>query len=39
MKALLLMWTSTDAASGDQSDIDAWMAFDGRVREAGALIE
>jgi len=39
MKTLLLMWTSADAAGGDQSDIDAWAAFDAQVREAGALID
>jgi hypothetical protein len=35
----MLMWTSTDAASGDQSDIDAWAAFETEAREAGVLIE
>jgi len=33
------MYTSTDAAAGDQSNIDAWIAFDAQVREAGVLVE
>lgn len=33
------MWTSTDAAAGDQSNIDAWIACDAHVREAGVLVE
>ncbi len=33
------MWTSTDAAAGDQSNIDAWIAFDAHMGEAGVLVE
>ena len=39
MHYLMLMWTNRDAASGDQSDVDAWIAFDAQARDAGVLVQ
>jgi hypothetical protein len=38
VKALLLMWTATDAAGGTQADIDAWADFDREARAAGVAV-
>ncbi len=39
MRFLLLMWTETNAAGGDQSDIDAWTAFDEKAKAAGVYVD
>ena len=39
MRYLLLMWADVDAAGGDQSDMDAWIAFDQKAREAGVFVD
>ena len=38
MQYLMLMWADADAASGDESDFQAWAAFDAEVRAAGAFV-
>ena len=32
MQYLMLMWAYADAASGDESDFQAWATFDQQVR-------
>jgi hypothetical protein len=39
MRALMLMWTATDASGGDAADFAAWADFEAEAREAGVLIE
>ena len=39
MRFLLLIWTETNAAGGDQGDIDAWTAFDERAKAAGVFVD
>ena len=34
----MLMWADNDAASGDESDMKAWVDFDEEVRAAGAFV-
>jgi hypothetical protein len=34
----MLMWADADAASGDESDLQAWVDFDEQVRSAGAFV-
>ena len=38
MRYLMLMWADTDAASGDESDFQAWAEFDAQVKAAGAFV-
>lgn len=38
MQYLMLMWADADAASGDESDFQAWATFDQQVRAAGAFV-
>jgi hypothetical protein len=38
MRYLMLMWADADAASGDTSDIQAWVDFDERVKAAGVFV-
>jgi hypothetical protein len=38
MRYLMLMWADTDAAGGDESDLQAWADFDEQVRTAGAFV-
>jgi hypothetical protein len=39
MKFLMLMWSEVDAASGDASDLEAWVAFEREAREAGVFVD
>ena len=34
----MLMWADVDATSGDESDFQAWVEFDARVKAAGAFV-
>ena len=34
----MLMWADADAASGDESDFQAWAEFDEQVKAAGAFV-
>lgn len=34
----MLMWADADAASGDESDFQAWATFDKQVKAAGAFV-
>ena len=38
MRYLMLMWADADAASGDESDFQAWAEFDAQVKAAGAFV-
>jgi hypothetical protein len=38
MRYLMLMWADADAASGDESDFQAWAEFDEQVRASGAFV-
>jgi hypothetical protein len=38
MRYLMLMWADADAASGDESDFQAWAEFDEQVKAAGAFV-
>ena len=38
MRYLMLMWADADAASGDDSDFQAWADFDEQVQTAGAFV-
>jgi hypothetical protein len=38
MRYLMLMWADADAASGDESDFQAWVDFDEQVKTAGAFV-
>ena len=38
MRYLMLMWADADAASGDESDFQAWAEFDAQVQAAGAFV-
>ena len=38
MRYLMLMWADADAASGDESDLKAWVEFDAQVKAAGAFV-
>jgi hypothetical protein len=38
MRYLMLMWADTDAAGGDESDLQAWVDFDEQVKTAGAFV-
>jgi hypothetical protein len=38
MRYLMLMWADADAASGDESDFQAWQEFDEQVKKAGAFV-
>lgn len=34
----MLMWADADAAGGDESDLQAWVDFDTKVKDAGAFV-
>jgi hypothetical protein len=38
MRYLMLMWADADAASGDDSDLQAWVDFDEQVKADGAFV-
>jgi len=38
MRYLMLMWADADAASGDESDFQAWADFDEQVKASGAFV-
>ena len=38
MRYLMLMWADADAASGDESDFQAWAEFDAQVKATGAFV-
>lgn len=38
MRYLMLMWADADAAGGDESDMQAWVDFDGQVKAANAFV-
>jgi hypothetical protein len=38
MRYLMLMWADADAASGDESDLQAWVDFDEQVKANGAFV-
>ena len=38
MRYLMLMWADADAASGDESDFQAWADFDEQVKGSGAFV-
>ena len=38
MRYLMLMWADADAASGDDSDFQAWADFDEQVKASGAFV-
>jgi hypothetical protein len=38
MRYLMLMWADTDAAGGDESDLQAWVDFDEQVKAADAFV-
>jgi hypothetical protein len=38
MRYLMLMWADADAASGGESDFQAWAEFDAQVKAAGAFV-
>ena len=38
MRYLMLMWADADAASGDESDFQAWADFDEQVKANGAFV-
>ncbi|MGH3499562.1 MAG: YciI family protein [Nocardioidaceae bacterium] len=38
MRYLMLMWADTDAASGDEGDLQAWAEFDEEVKGADAFV-
>ena len=38
MRYLMLMWADADAASGDESDFQAWADFDEQVKTAGVFV-
>ena len=38
MRYLMLMWAEADAASGDESDLQAWVDFDEQVKANGAFV-
>jgi hypothetical protein len=38
MRYLMLMWADADAASGDDSDFQAWAEFDEQVKASGAFV-
>jgi hypothetical protein len=38
MRYLMLMWADADAASGDESDFQAWVDFDKQVKAANAFV-
>lgn len=38
MRYLMLMWADSDAAGGDESDLQAWVDFDEQVKAAGAFV-
>jgi hypothetical protein len=37
MRYLMLMWADADATSGNESDLQAWLDFDERVKANGAF--
>ena len=37
MRYLMLMWADADAASGDESDLQAWVEFDAQVKAGRRL--
>jgi hypothetical protein len=38
MRYLMLMWADADAASGGESDFQAWADFDEQVKTAGVFV-
>ena len=38
MRYLMLMWADADAASGDESDFQAWAEFNEQVKANGAFV-
>ena len=38
MRDLMLMWADADATSGNESDLQAWLDFDERVKANGAFV-
>ncbi len=38
MRYLMLMWADADATSGDETDFQAWVDFDEKVKAAGAFV-
>jgi hypothetical protein len=38
MRYLMLMWPDADATSGNESDLQAWLDFDERVKANGAFV-
>jgi hypothetical protein len=38
MRYLMLMWADADATSGNESDLQAWLDFDERVKANGAFV-
>ena len=38
MRYLMLIWAEADAASGDESDLQAWVDFDEQVKANGAFV-
>jgi hypothetical protein len=38
MRYLMLMWANADAASGNESDFQAWADFDEQVKANGAFV-
>ena len=39
MRYLMLMWADSDAASGDELDVQAWMDFDQQAKDAGVFVD
>jgi hypothetical protein len=35
----MLMWAEADAASGDGLDVQAWIDFDAKAKEAGVFVD
>jgi hypothetical protein len=35
----MLMWAEADAASGDELDVQAWMDFDAKAKDAGVFVD
>jgi hypothetical protein len=38
MRYLMLIWAEAGAASGDESDLQAWVDFDEQVKANGAFV-
>ena len=38
MRSLMLIWAEADAASGDESDLQAWVDFGEQVKANGAFV-